>query len=412
MANDPRPGLTPVETPCGQAMARNAGDMALSIICIHDYSCMYWICIQQPVKPGNLTQLYKKLRTPGIYQVELRPTWGRSPKVQAWHGFGDLWFEALFWTRLVSFGSETVQFFGGIVHFEPFSNDSWSVNHQPNMVIHTKNVVVSQKNCSPIDEQWEESSPFGWYIVIHHSEIKDMFGWFPFATNVMTSWWDHCNFNHDQWSEKDMGWYVALSTMWYSKPQIDRKMATRKLSGKHHRTNILHVFQRIGIIVIDVATTYNSNCTPSKISRKSELGNPKLMKSPGCSDEGPTQPGPLQRSFESYCGRWSDSMSFDEVWKEVGLSENGLSTNIPNLFSIGNFAGIFRPGCAPGFKLYLPQDSGPLWEILHADFLGVSDFVPRRMPLDSQKSVHSATNVSYFQWKIWQRRIWKICILS
>ena len=109
------------------------------------------ICIQWPVKPGNLTQLYKKLRIPGIYQVELRPTWGRSPKVQAWHGFGDLWFGALFWTRLVSFGSETVQFVGGIVHFEPFSNDSWSVNHQPNMVIHTKNVFFSQKNCSPID---------------------------------------------------------------------------------------------------------------------------------------------------------------------------------------------------------------------------------------------------------------------
>ena len=66
------------------------------------------------------------------------------------YGFGDLGFGALFWTRRVSFGSETVQW---IVHFEPFSNDSWSVNHQPNMVIHTKNVVVSQKNCSPIDEQ-------------------------------------------------------------------------------------------------------------------------------------------------------------------------------------------------------------------------------------------------------------------
>ena len=26
--------------------------------------------------------------------------------------------------------------------------------------------------------------------------------------------------------------------------------------------------------------------------------------------------------------------------------------NIPNLFSIGNFAAIFRPKCAPGFKLY------------------------------------------------------------
>ena len=84
------------------------------------YSCMYWICIQKPVKPtGNLTQLYKKpLRMPGIYQVELRPTWGRSPKFQAWqhgtYGFGDLWFGALFWTRLVSFGSETVHFLLGL----------------------------------------------------------------------------------------------------------------------------------------------------------------------------------------------------------------------------------------------------------------------------------------------------------
>ena len=178
----------------------------------------------------------KTLWMPGIYQVVLCPTWGKSPKFQAWqhgtYGFGDLWFGALFWTRLVSFGSETVQFFAGIVHFEPFSNDSWSVNHQPNMVIQTKNVVVSQKNCSPIDEQWEESSPFGWYIVIHHSEIKDMFGWFPFATNVMTSWWDHCNFNHDQWTEKDTGWYVALSKMWYSKPQIHRKDGDQEIIGE------------------------------------------------------------------------------------------------------------------------------------------------------------------------------------
>ena len=38
MANDPRPSLTPVETPCGQAMARNAGGMALSMICIQVYT--------------------------------------------------------------------------------------------------------------------------------------------------------------------------------------------------------------------------------------------------------------------------------------------------------------------------------------------------------------------------------------
>ena len=39
-------------------------------------------------------------------------------------------------------------------------------------------------------------------------------------------------------------------------------------------------------------------------------------------------------------------------------------------------------------------------------FLGASDFVPRRMPLSS-KSVHSATNAFYLQWKIWQGRKWK-----
>ena len=134
-------------------------------------------------------------------------------------------------------------------------------------------------------------------------------------------------------------------------------METRKLWGKHHRTNILHISQRIGIIVIVVTTKYNPNCTPSNIK--------KIWSWQSQTDEistifwmlrwrpNPTRsPGPLQRSFESYCGRWSDSMSFDEVWKEVGLSENGLSMNIPNLFSIGNVAVIFRPGCAPGFKLY------------------------------------------------------------
>ena len=131
-------------------------------------------------------------------------------------------------------------------------------------------------------------------------------------------------------------------------------METRKLSGKHRWTNILHISQRIGIIVIVAATKYNPNCTPSNIKNiwTWQSQTDEISTIFGCSDEGPTQPGPLQRSFESYCGRWSDSMSFGEVWKEVGLSENGLFMNIPNLFSIGNFAGIFRPGCAPGFKLY------------------------------------------------------------
>ena len=50
-------------------------------------------------------------------------------------------------------------------------------------------------------------------------------------------------------------------------PNSIEKMVTRKLSGKHHRTNILHVFQRIGMIVIVVAIKYNPNCTPSNIKK-------------------------------------------------------------------------------------------------------------------------------------------------
>ena len=177
-------------------------------------------------------------------------------------------------------------------------------------------------------------------------------------------------------------------------------METRKLWGKHHRTNILHISQRIGIIVIVVTTKYNPNCTPSNIK--------KIWSWQSQTDEistifwmlrwrpNPTRsPGPLQRSFESYCGRWSDSMSFDEVWKEVGLSENGLSMNIPNLILHWQCCCHFqtrvcsRIQTLPRIQSFPISASGPR-EILHADFLGASDFVPRRMPLSS-KSVHSAT---------------------
>ena len=141
----------------------------------------------------------------------------------------------------------------------------------------------------------------------------------------------------------------------------------------------MHISQRMGIIVIVVATKSNPNCTPSKIrvSRNSELGNPKLMKSPGCSDEGPSQPGPLQRSFESYCGRWSDSMSFDEVWKEVGLSEDGLSMNIPNLIPHWQFCWLhFQTRVCSKLQTLSRIQSFPISasgprEILHADFSSV-----------------------------------------
>ena len=125
------------------------------------------------------------------------------------HGtfLGNLWFGALFWTRLVSFGSELSSFLLGlfILSHSQMTRGVWTINQISSFTPKTWSSL--KKNCSPIDEQWEESSPFGWYIVIHQPEIKDMFGWFPFATNVMTSWWGHCNSNHDQWTEKDTGWY-------------------------------------------------------------------------------------------------------------------------------------------------------------------------------------------------------------
>ena len=150
----------------------------------------------------------------------------------------------------------------------------------------------------------------------------------------------------------------------------------------------------MGIIVIVVAAKYNPNFTPSNIKKiwTWQSQTDEISTIFGCSDEGPTQPGPLQRSFESYCGRWSDSMSSMNIPK------------FPNLFSIGNFASIFNPGCAPAESFQTISASGP--REIHADFLGASDFVPRRMPLSS-KSAHSE-NASYFQWKKWQRRIWKI----
>ena len=70
-------------------------------ICIH-VLCIEYVCIQYPIKPtGNLTQytLYKKID--GVWYTRNhfeclgftrssydRPTWGRSPKFQAWH----IWF--------------------------------------------------------------------------------------------------------------------------------------------------------------------------------------------------------------------------------------------------------------------------------------------------------------------------------
>ena len=110
----------------------------------------------------------------------------------------------------------------------------------------------------------------------------------------------------------------------------------------------------MGIIVIVVAAKYSPNFTPSNIKKiwtwQSQtwwnLHNLWMLRW----RPNPTRsPGPLQRSFESYCGRWSDSMSSMNIPK------------FPNLFSIGNFASsIFRPRvCSSGFRVskrFPPQD--------------------------------------------------------
>ena len=97
MANDSRPGLTPVETPCGQAMARNAGDMALSIICIMYVLNMYTETRQANWKfnPALQETTSNAWDLPG----RVTPDMGQITQVSimaAWHNlghcFGHAWF--------------------------------------------------------------------------------------------------------------------------------------------------------------------------------------------------------------------------------------------------------------------------------------------------------------------------------
>ena len=128
-------------------------------------------------------------------------------------------------------------------------------------------------------------------------------------------------------------------------------------------------------------------------------------------------PGPLQRSFESYCGRWSDSMSFDEVWKEVGLSENGLSMNIPNLIPHWQCCCHFqtrvcsRLQTLPRIQSFPISASGPR-EILHADFSSVRLILCHEGCLFRQNPSILLRMFFYLQWTIWQGRIWKIWCLK
>ena len=92
MANDPRPGLTPVETPCGQAMARNAGDMPLYI-----YILMYVLNMyaetRQARKFNPAYALQETTSNAWDLPGRVTPDIG-SLKFQAWH----IWF----WQPLIS----------------------------------------------------------------------------------------------------------------------------------------------------------------------------------------------------------------------------------------------------------------------------------------------------------------------
>lgn len=139
-------------------------------------------------------------------------------------------------------------------------------------------------------------------------------------------------------------------------------METRKLSGKHRWTNILHISQRIGIIVIVAATKYNPNCTPSNIKNiwTWQSQTDEISTIFGCSDEGPTQPGhPVLSKGASKATAADDQIrwalaKFEKRWVYLKMNYPGHPwiSQIYSPFN-GNFEGpIFRPGCAPGFKLH------------------------------------------------------------
>jgi hypothetical protein len=178
-------------------------------------------------------------------------------------------------------------------------------------------------------------------------------------------------------------------------------MVTRKLSGKHHRTNIMHISQRMGIIVIVVAAKHNPNCTPSNIK--------KIWTWQSLDAQMKAQPNPVTRSSPKELRKLLRQMiRFDELWRSLkrgGFIWKWTIHEYPKSILHWQFCWHFQiRACSRLQTLSRMQffqtisASGPR-EILHADFLGASDFVPRRMPLSS-KSVHSATNAFYLQWTI------------
>ena len=139
----------------------------------------------------------------------------------------------------------------------------------------------------------------------------------------------------------------------------------------------------MGIIVIVVAAKYNPNFTPSNIKKiwTWQSQTDEISTIFGCSDEGPTQPGHPVLSK----GASKATAADDQIRWALWISQ---SSQIYSPLAI-----LLAPFSDPGVLQRIQSfqtisASGP--REIHADFLGASDFVPRRMPLSS-KSVHSAT---------------------
>ena len=173
-------------------------------------------------------------------------------------------------------------------------------------------------------------------------------------------------------------------------PKQIEKMETRKLSGKHRRTNILHISQRIGIIVIVVATKYNPNCTPSNIKKYLNLAIPNwwnlhnlwMLR---------WRPNPTRSSPKELRKLLRQMIRFDELWRSLkrgGFIWKWTIHEYPKSILHWQFCWHFQTRVCSRLQTLSRMHSfqtisasGPR-EILHADFLGAFLILcPRRMPL-------------------------------
>ena len=174
-------------------------------------------------------------------------------------------------------------------------------------------------------------------------------------------------------------------------PKQIEKMETRKLSGKHRWTNILHISQRIGIIVIVVARKYNPNCTPSNIKNIWTWQSQTDVISTILDAQMKAQPNPVLSKGASKATAADDQIrwalaKFENRWVYLKMDYPWISQIYSPLAICWHFQTRVCSRLQTLSRMQSFQTisaSGPR-KILHADFLGAflqHDFVPRRMPL-------------------------------